>query len=329
MGTAGVRATAFGIAMAALALIAGTADAQRGRGPGDAPGAAAAIAADPPFRAQQLVLSDKPIGSAARPLFNGKNLDGWDTWLHTAEVSKILTNTITPIGLNKDETGVFSVVAEDGAPAIRVSGAIVGALMSKAEFGNYHLRLQYKWGRPTNARSRNSGLLYHSHGPLGACFGEWMAGIEFAIQEGQTGSTIPVGASEGATSYADMNWHVGMTVQVGQDAALNYPRRRFMLGGRPVPVVFPAFSVQPSANVEKTEVWNTIELYAYGDQSIHVVNGVPVLHAMQLTTRTTRNGSATPLTRGRLQFESEGAEIFYRDIVIETIDRLPRISVVD
>ncbi|MEO7157806.1 MAG: DUF1080 domain-containing protein, partial [Vicinamibacterales bacterium] len=212
------------------------------------PAQAALIADDPPFVRQSLALDDMPKGTRAEPLFNGRNLDGWDKWLGITDASKILTNTTEkPIGLNTDPTGVYSVVVEDGSPAIRISGTINGVLMSKDEFEDYHLHLQFKWGRPARPGARpNSGLIYHSHGPLGACFDEWMAGIEFAIQRGNTGSTIPIGAADGAHTYADMNWHVGMSVPVGQDQALGYPKRRFMVGGRIAPVAFPAFSVQPA-----------------------------------------------------------------------------------
>jgi hypothetical protein len=33
----------------------------------------------------------------------------------------------------------------------------------------------------------------------------------------------------------------------------------------------------------------------------------------------------TPLTKGRIQLQSEGAEIFYRDITVEPINSLPKI----
>jgi hypothetical protein len=35
------------------------------------------------------------------------------------------------------------------------------------------------------------------------------------------------------------------------------------------------------------------------------------------------NGQILPLAKGKIQIQSEGAEIFYRQIRIEPIDRLP------
>src|ERR1700722_4982491 len=70
-------------------------------------------------------------------LFNGKDLDGWDTWLGKPHKGKEV------IGLNKDPDKVYSVVEADGKPAIRISGEIWGALTSKLEFENYALTLEF------------------------------------------------------------------------------------------------------------------------------------------------------------------------------------------
>ena len=58
-----------------------------------------------------------------------------------------------------------------------------------------------------------------------------------------------------------------------------------------------------------------------GDISRHVVNGRLVMilsHEKQMD-----NGRELPLTRGKIQIQSEGAEIFFRQIKIRPIDRLP------
>ena len=35
------------------------------------------------------------------------------------------------------------------------------------------------------------------------------------------------------------------------------------------------------------------------------------------------NGKALPLNKGKLQIQSEGAEVFYKDIVIKPLDVIP------
>jgi hypothetical protein len=77
-----------------------------------------------------------------KPLFNGRDLAGWETWLgrpHASvsgvDVPKDEKGAYTGVvGLNNDPKKVFSVMTEDGAPAIRISGEIFGALTSTDEF---------------------------------------------------------------------------------------------------------------------------------------------------------------------------------------------------
>ena len=88
------------------------------------------------------------------PLWNGRDLAGWDTYLgrphRSSEVPGLAKNANgeypEPVGVNRDPRGVFSVVSTDGAPAIRVSGEIYGGLITRSEYENYHLRFEVKWG---------------------------------------------------------------------------------------------------------------------------------------------------------------------------------------
>lgn len=70
-----------------------------------------------------------------------------------------------------------------------------------------------------------------------------------------------------------------------------------------------------------TGQWNTLDLYCHGDTSVHVVNGKVMMilyHNRQLD-----NGQVMPLTRGRIQLQSEGAELFYKDIKIQPMEKIP------
>jgi hypothetical protein len=88
-------------------------------------------------------------------LWNGKNLDGWTTWMQqpaaSSEVPGLKRDAdgkyTEPIGSDRDPLKVFTVVNDvDGKPAIRISGEVFGELRSKASFKDYHLKLQFKWG---------------------------------------------------------------------------------------------------------------------------------------------------------------------------------------
>jgi hypothetical protein len=67
--------------------------------------------------------------------------------------------------------------------------------------------------------------------------------------------------------------------------------------------------------------WNTIELYCLGDTAVHMINGrvnMILYHSRQLD-----KGKLTRLSSGKIQIQSEGAEVFYRNIQIEKIKKLP------
>lgn len=314
------------LASAALLAISVPAWAQGGPPDGSTPEEQAVIAKDPPFHAQTLKLESVPKGKARR-LFNGRDLAGWDTWLGYADPRDTYGQPAAgPIGLNHDTTGVFQVETTDGRPAIHVSGRIWGGLITTRSYGNYHLHLEFKWGEHAwFPMPRNNGVLYHSHGAYGAFFGTWMSALEFEVVPGSIGMLLAVGDSKGTHSFRTVDWRVGAKVEVGRDPAIPYPFRRYMPGGPLSPIQMPAFNVDANRNAEKPlGEWNTLDIYALGDRSVHVVNGVPVMAASGFTTSDT-NGVKHALVRGRIQLQSEGAETWFRNITITPITRLPRV----
>ena len=249
---------------------------------------------------------------AWRPLFNQKDLSGWDTWLGKQQEGT------EAVGLNKDPQQVFTVVEADGRPAIRISGQVFGALTSKEEFANYHLRLAFKWGTrkwpPREHEVRDSGLLYHCVGPQGAAGSYWMQSLEFQIEE---------------TDCGDF-WSVaGVTVDVEGD---------YIAGSRTLPPIYKKggkkFTI-PSSEIQDTGPrivkaadwekphgqWNQLDLLTVGPTSVHVVNG----HVVMVLTnpRRTVHGREEPLTGGKIQLQSEGAEVFYRDVLIRPLKQIP------
>ena len=77
-----------------------------------------------------------------------------------------------------------------------------------------------------------------------------------------------------------------------------------------------------SNNFENTPgEWNTLELVCFGDKSIHIVNGHVVM--VLRNSRYIKNGETLPLTKGKIQLQSEATEVYYKDIEIREIDKLP------
>jgi hypothetical protein len=67
--------------------------------------------------------------------------------------------------------------------------------------------------------------------------------------------------------------------------------------------------------------WNTVELICFGDKSFHIINGHLVM--ILENSRIEHNGTVMPLTRGKIQIQSEAAEVFYRNIKIRDIQEIP------
>jgi 3-keto-disaccharide hydrolase len=68
--------------------------------------------------------------------------------------------------------------------------------------------------------------------------------------------------------------------------------------------------------------WNNVDLYAVGDRSLHVVNGKVALVLTGLRQKV--DGKEVPLTKGRIELQTESAEIFFRNIQIQQITEIPK-----
>jgi hypothetical protein len=246
-------------------------------------------------------------------LFNGKNLSGWDSYLgpDLNDSGKAINGQ--PIGLNNDPRHVFTIVKQDDENIIRISGENWGAISTIKEYKNYHLQLQFKWGALSWGQKKNkkkdSGLLYNSVGKYGADYGAWMRSQEFQIEETNCGdywgvaggiATIPA-IKKSETEYV-----------YNPEGTLTTFREGSKQGRRCIKGID---AENPSGE------WNTVDLYCFGDTSIHAINGrlmMILYHGKQM-----ENGQDLPLTSGKIQIQSEGAEVFYRDIKIQSINRLP------
>lgn len=246
-------------------------------------------------------------------LFNGRDLSGWDTYIGPDLDDKGNFITRTPIGLNSDPKQVFTIVKQDGDRVIRVSGENWGAISTKKEYANYHLQLQFKWGALTwgqkKGQKMDSGLLYHSVGKYGADYGAWMRSQEFQIEQGNCGDYWGVAGGMADIPVIrryqkDYIYNVGGIVNNFGEGS---PQGRHCIKGG-------------DAENPKGE-WNTLDLYCNGDTSIHVINDKVMMvlyHSRQM-----ENGQPQPLTKGKLQIQSEGAEVFFKEIQIQPITQLP------
>jgi hypothetical protein len=249
-----------------------------------------------------------------RSIFNGKDLTGWDVYIGPLYDSVKKDFAGDPIGLNKDPHEVFTVVQENGKPAIRISGENFGGISTQEEFSNYHLRLQFKWGKlkwnPKRNAKRDSGILYHAVGPHAADWFFWMRSQEFQIQEGDCGDYWGCGGA-----FADI-------------PATKQGENKFIYAADAPVLTFRDKGPNGRNCIKRADgekpfgEWNTIDLYCHGDTSVHMVNGKVVMVLYKL--REPEGNSDKPLTKGKIQIQSEGAEVFYRDLEVEEITSIPK-----
>jgi putative intracellular protease/amidase len=244
-------------------------------------------------------------------LFNGKDLSNFYTWLVDDH--------------REDPVRVFTVLDQvDGAPAIRVSGERWGGLTTVRSFRDYRLITEFKWGSATWGRrinaTRDSGILLHCQGPdgnTGEDFnGPWMRSIESQIIEGGVGDFILVAGhdSDGARKRPSIK----ATVSEDRDGELIYdpnaPARRITdrrvnWFGRD-PDWEDVLGFRGKQDVESPfGEWTRVEVVCDGDTITTFVNGKRVNAATEAS-----------LSSGRIQFQSEGAEIFFRKIELHPLD---------
>ena len=237
-----------------------------------------------------------PADKQWQQLFNSKDLKDWETYL----VPSTAAADQTPIGLNKDPHGVFTVV--DGT--LRVSGQDWGGIMTKASFSNYHLRFGVKWGTRKWAPRENvvpdGGLLFHCSLPYDYGSKCWMRSLELQIQQTDIGDYHNVGAGIPEIQVSPSKDDHDVVDQYDPYSSFKRTDKR----------------VFRSANFESPEgQWTTGELVARGADAVFIVNGFVVNRLYNIY----RSDLHQQTTSGRIQFQSEGAEHFLRNIELRPI----------
>lgn len=265
-----------------------------------------------------------------RPLFNGRDLTGWSMFMSAppaeTEVPGLKRapngNYLEPVGFDRDPLHVFVVEQVEGRPAIHVSGAGFGVITTNESFANFHLRLQVKWGEKKWGSKRathaplDAGLLYFARGPAGIDHQTWPRCLEFQIQENDFGDLFAL----------------GMTAVTGRARPV-----ADTVNGRRVTYYFHDPQGTPTVFTETPPVgnrlrriddreqphgeWNTLDLICLGDSSIHIVNG-RVVNRLEHARIPDGAGMAT-LDSGQICLQTEGGEVYYRDIEIQPITAVP------
>jgi hypothetical protein len=247
-------------------------------------------------------------------LFDGATLAPFYVWL--------------PKFGHEDPDHVFTVVdAIDGAPAIRISGQHLGGIVTRERYANYRLVAEYRWGAvtwaPRKDHARDSGVLLHCEGEDGAYakdfLGAWLRSVEFQIIEGGTGDIILVGGYDRATGElitprltakvrpanapGQQIWDPAGALTEITKGRINWQYRD--------PEWKDTLGYRGPRDVEKpVGQWNHIEAICREGDVTYFLNGEKVMEGV--------NGS---LRAGKLLFQSEGAEIYFRKIELHPLTK--------
>ncbi len=163
---------------------------------------------------------------------------------------------------------------------VHVSGEKFAFISTEKEYENYKFTVDFKWGQKKWPPRENA---QRDAGILYHCVGPdkvWNKSLELQIQEADTGDMWLTSGEGGAPSLTVLG--------------------KSYTGGR---------VVKWFDNEKPTGEWNTVSVVAKGDKIWHWVNG-----------KCNLVGTSASLTKGRINLQSEGAEIYYRNMTIEPLD---------
>lgn len=233
-------------------------------------------------------------------LFNGHNLDGWYTFLKER-------------GRDNDPKKVFTV----NKGMIDISGEEWGCITTEKEFENYHFVAEFKWGEKTYDsridKARDGGILLHSIGEDGAFSGIWMNSIECQIIEGGTGDFLVVG--DGSDSFsltsrvaAEKQGRSHVFLPTGNPATINGGRINWYgrdLNWQDVKGFRGANDVENPVGE-----WNKLECIVNQGNITVFLNGKLVNKAFDVKP-----------CKGRIQIQSEGAEMFFKKVALTPLPK--------
>jgi len=239
-------------------------------------------------------------------LFNGKDLTGLHTWLKDTK--------------REDPRKVFTV--EDGL--LHISGDGYGYVATDKDYRDYHLIVEYRWGKRTDGGKyvRNSGILLHAAGPDGGAGGTWMSSIECQLAQGCVGDLIVIrGKGENQET---------IPVQLTSDIVLGPDQHpRWKKGGQPRvftkgqlwwslhdPDFKELLDTRGKHDVESPRgKWTQVECLCDDKRIRVVVNGTTVNECYDVFP-----------AGGKILLQCEGFELFVRKFELhprERIDRIP------
>ena len=235
-------------------------------------------------------------------LTDGNITKHWYTWLKGE-------------GRDSDTNKVFTA---DGS-TLKVSGKVMGCVTTRKAYRDYRLSLEYRFVdndvQLNKKDARDGGILFHSTGRDGVFWEVWMNSFECNIIQGATGDLIVVGDEKRKPGVYRCKGRVDPATR-GKESQLWSP------DGDVVEIVNTGRIRRPDVNPEWKNLiseplspnekpigeWNKVEVVCNGDKAEFFFNGM----------KTGEYWDLSP-SYGRIQLQSEGFGIEYRNIVLRPL----------
>lgn len=228
-----------------------------------------------------------------KPLFNGKNLDGWIPKINGYELNHNYNNTY------RVENGVLKVSYQNYDNFTNQ----YGHLFYKTPFTNYKLRLDYRFvgeqvtgGEPW--AEKNSGIMIHCQAPESMLVNQgFPLSLEFQLLGG-IAKDIPRPSGNLCT-----------------------PATYVFINGSKIT----NHCIQTNGKTYYGEEWITAEVSVTQDLITHYINGLPVIsysnpiiggEFLETTSQSIQSKNGQPLTQGYISLQSESHPIEFKNIEI-------------
>lgn len=235
--------------------------------------------------------------------FDKKSLESFSTWLKNM-------GSQDPQNVFRLEHGVLRCGDED-----------MGYIATKNPYKDYHLQIEYKWGRKNlkDKNVRNSGVLLHGSGPDGSQNGLWKTSIECQLAQGCEGDLILIKGKKndgtifpGSISSKTITAEDGKTRWHPEGKSTPYSGKQFWWSKHQ------AFFKELIDTRGKDDIasplgeWTKVECICKGTGIIIKINGIVVNECFD----------ANP-SGGQILLQSEGHEVFFRNMEIRPLGYEP------
>ncbi len=202
---------------------------------------------------------------------------------------------------------------------LHISGDGYGYVATDKAYRDYHVVVEYKWGKKTDGGKfvRNSGVLLHATGPDGGAGGTWMSCIECQLAQGCVGDLIPIRGKDEKKEEVSVIFH--SDVVIGPDKKPRWKEggeSRFFVKSQlwwsmHDPDYKELLDTRGKNDVESpVGEWTRVECICDGKRITVIVNGSTVNKAYDV------NPAA-----GKILLQSEGFELFVRKFEVQPLKK--------